>query len=117
MPESLEHKIFRQALLGIARQKRTISYRDLAAQLAVAPPHTIHKVTVKLEDLVRADATAGVPLLASVATSKGEAGIPGRGFFQLIRDLGLYDGPDEGPEARAWHARELARVFEHWGGM
>lgn len=79
------------------------------------PPNTIHKVTGVLEDLAREDAAAGAPLLACVATSKGGNAIPGRGFFQLLREIGVYHGPDEGLEARAWHERELARVYRHWG--
>jgi hypothetical protein len=48
------------------------------------------------EDPAREDAAAGVPPSASVVTQKGEAGLPGRGLFQLICALGLYDGPDGG---------------------
>ena len=75
------------------------------------PPHAIHKLTLALEDLVREDHAAGRPLLAAVAVSRTGNGIPGRGFFQLLSELGRYAGPDRGPVAEAAHAAELARVF------
>src|SRR3546814_9562843 len=69
--------------------------------------------------MAREDHAAGRPLLAALAVSRTQkgpdgGGIPGRGFFQLLTELGRYDGPDQGPEAAAQHARELqARSEEH----
>ena len=93
------------------QEGRTITYRDLAVLVPIPPPHTIHKLTLALEDLVREDHAAGRPLLAALAVSRTGNGVPGRGFFQLLADLGRYAGPDQGPEAEAAHAAELARVF------
>jgi len=95
----LEH--LRAELRLIAADRATVTYADLAVRAAAPPPHTIHRLTEALEDLVREDATAGWPLLAALAVSRGAAGMPGRGFFQLVRELGLYDGADNGPEAAA----------------
>ncbi len=102
----------RDALAELAAERRTATYKDLAARVQVPPPHTIHKLTLALEDLLREDAAAGRPLLAALAVSRGPAGLPGRGFFLLAAELGLYDGREDGPEARAFHAAELARIFE-----
>ena len=105
----------RAALERHARAGHCIAYRDLAAEVAWPPPHRIHGLTLALETLVRADHAAGRPLLAALAVGRANAGIPGRGFFQLLADLGHYGGPDQGPEAAACHGREVAAVFASRG--
>ena len=101
----------RRALAEAAADGRTISYRDLAVRARIPPPHRIHKLTLALEGMLRADLLAGRPLVAALAVSRGPEGIPGRGFFELCRDLGLYDGPDRGPAAVAFHAGLLREVI------
>ena len=105
----------REILTDLARKRTCVTYRNLAALAAVPPPHTIHKLTLALEDLIREDAAAGRPLLAALAVSRGPAAIPGRGFFELLRELGLYEGPDSGAEAAAFHSAEVERAWNHWG--
>lgn len=102
----------RAALAELAAERRTTTYKDLAERVQVPTPHTIHKLTLALEDLIREDAAAGRPLLAALAISRGPAGLPGRGFFLLAAELGLYAGSGDGPDARTFHAAELARIFE-----
>lgn len=97
-----------------ARQGRPLGYLELAAKLDMAGPQRIHRLTHALEVLARRDHAEGRPLLATLAV--GRSGIPGRGFFQLLTALGLYRGPDEGSEARHWHAQELAAAIARWGG-
>ncbi len=105
----------RAVLVSLARARRTIAYRDLAARVPVPPPHGIHKLTLALEDLVRDDHAAGRPLLAALAVSQTAAGIPGRGFFHLLAELDRYAGPDRGQAAAAAHAAELAQALAYWG--
>jgi hypothetical protein len=105
----------RAALIPLARARRTITYRDLAARVSVPPPHGIHKLTLALEDLMREDHGAERPLLAALAVSQTAPGIPGRGFFHLLAQLGRYAGSDRGQEAAAAHADELTRAFAYWG--
>jgi len=102
----------RRALIGVAAHGGTITYRDLALKAGVPSPQTIHKTTMALETLTREDDAAGRPLLAAVAV--GKVGIPRPGFFRLLGELGRYEGPDEGPQAQAHHAYELAAVHEAW---
>lgn len=102
-------------LTDLARKRVCVTYRDLAALAAVPPPHSIHKLTLALEDLIREDAAAGRPLLAALAVSRGPAALPGRGFFALLRELGRYQGPDSGAEAAAYHGAEVERAWNHWG--
>ncbi len=98
-------------LLGdLARARRLVTYAELCELFEMGPPHRIHRLTEMLEDLVRADHAAGHPLAAAVAVGRGPARIPGRGFFQLLQELGRYEGPDRGPAAAACHAQELTAL-------
>jgi hypothetical protein len=110
----LESRI-RQALLPRAAAGQTVTYNDLAAEAKASAPHRIHRLTLALEAMTRDDAAFGRPPLAALAVSKGEGGVPGRGFFQLLRELGLHDGPERGIAARARHAELLAEVAAYWG--
>jgi len=105
----LEVALRRQAALG-----QPIGYLALAGVLAMAGPHRIHRLTHALEVLAQRDHAAGRPLLALLAV--GRSGIPGPGFFELLAKLGLYEGPDRGPEARRWHEQALAAAIAHWRG-
>lgn len=105
----------REVLRDHAAAGETVTYQELARRTSFTGPQTIHRVTLLLEAMARQDHTAGRPLLAAFAVSR-VSGIPGRGFFQLLSSLGRYDGPDQGPEAAAQHARELAAALEFWGG-
>lgn len=105
----------RAVLVAQARRGECIHYRDLAAEARVPPPHKIHKTAEALEEIARADHAAGRPLLSTLAVGKANGGLPGPGFFQLLRELGRYDGPDGGEPARQAHARELDAALAYWG--
>ncbi len=105
----------RGVLLEVARTQGLISYRELASRLGLRPPLSIHRVTTGLEALMAEDATAGRPLLAALCVSRMGHGLPTRGFFIDAAALGLFSGDPEGPEARAFHTRELARVRAFYG--
>lgn len=109
------HTRIRQVLQSCAQAGSPISYRDLVARAQIPPPHGIHKTTLALEDLVRKDHAAGRPLLAALAVSRGNPGLPGHGFFFLLGELGRYDGPERGPEAAAAFERELQAAVAYWG--
>jgi hypothetical protein len=103
------------AVDGIASGDPNQPRSALAARVPVPPPHGIHKLTLALEALMREDHLAGRPLLAALAVSQTAPGIPGRGFFHLLAELGRYAGPDRGQTAAAAHAAELAQSFAFWG--
>ncbi|MDX1575805.1 MAG: hypothetical protein R3285_06410 [Kiloniellales bacterium] len=109
------HRVVRECLLRLAAERRTATYHELAALAAIPPPQRIHRLTLLLEDLIRDDHAAGRPLLAACAVGRAQNGIPGRGFFQLLRDLGRYGGSDRGAEAVACHGAELEAAWEYWG--
>ena len=99
-------------LEAFAADGRCATYNELAGLCQVPPPHRIHKLTLALEGLVRADHEAGRPLRAALAVSRGPDRIPGRGFFQLLRELGRYSGPDRGPEAARHHAALITKLHQ-----
>jgi hypothetical protein len=106
--------LLRRELQACAAAGETVTYQELARRSAFPGPHAIHRLTLLLETMAREDHAAGRPLIAALAVSRAQNGIPGRGFFQLLSALGRYDGPDEGPEANAQHARELAAALAYW---
>src|SRR3546814_12807553 len=106
-------------LLDCAPAGPTITWQELARCASVPGPHTIHRLTLLLEGMARGDRAAGRPLRGALAVSRTQkgpdgGGIPGRGFFQVLTELGRYDGPDQGPEAAAQHARELQAALAYW---
>jgi len=101
-------------LIRAARAGQTLTYAELAAQLALRPPHTIHRTALLLEDLMRDQAAKGEPQLASFVVSRARAGLPAPGFFILMRELDRYDGPDTGQPARAFVEQERVRCHEVW---
>jgi hypothetical protein len=54
----------------------------------------------------RIEATGGADLACLVV--RASDGLPGAGYFRALRDAGRYAGPDTGPEAAAFVAREQA---------
>lgn len=98
-----------------ARAERTITYAELAEAAGIAGPYRIHRLTEALEDLATRDHSTGQPLRSAVAISKARDGLPGQGFFQHCAGLGLYFGPDQGPQAKTFHRLELNRLFVRFG--
>ncbi|WP_162937946.1 hypothetical protein [Kiloniella sp. EL199] len=110
MNADTEQKI-RTILRNTAKKHQTITYRMLAIEAEIPGPQIIHKLTHKLEDIMRTDHNAGDLSLVPLAVSRGEPAIPRSGFFILLRELGLYDGPDQGPEAIKKHNILLEEIY------
>lgn len=98
-------------LITLAQESRVMTYAEVARALDLPPPHTIHKAAELIEALMRHHAAAGAPQLASLVVSKARGGLPAPGYFALLGELGLYPGPDNGPEAQAFHAGAVAACF------
>jgi hypothetical protein len=99
-------------LIAAARDRRVLTYAQVAQGLDLKPPLTLHQAAELIEAMMRRHAEAGVPQLASLVVSKARASMPAPGFFMMLGELGLYDGPPEGEAAQRFHARELARCYE-----
>ena len=91
------------ALASVIDADRLITYAELAAAAAIPLPHRIHKLTLWLETSLVTDHQAGAKLRAARVISRNRGGIPAPGFFIKCRELGLYDGPADGPLAQAFH--------------
>ncbi|MFN3990091.1 MAG: hypothetical protein ACK4IS_07515 [Erythrobacter sp.] len=104
-------------LIAAAREERVLTYAEAARALALPPPHMIHRTAELLEALMRHHAAAHMPQLASLVVSKARAGLPAPGYFVLMGELGLYRGPPDGPQARAFHAGEVAACFAAGAGV
>ncbi|NBB92147.1 MAG: hypothetical protein GVY32_03140 [Gammaproteobacteria bacterium] len=87
-----------------------ITYGALARALGLWMPGSVGKVTAALETTMREDAAAGRPFIAARAVSRGQSGLPGKGFFDMARALAR--GPQEGGNELEFHARELSRASE-----
>lgn len=105
----------RRILESLAREQSTVTYRELARLAEVPPPQSIHKLTEALEATMREDHESGAPLVAALVVSRGPSGLPQRGFFEMLRALGRYDGPDEGPQAEEVFQEELMLAWDYWG--
>ena len=110
-------KRVREHLKELARRRETIIYRDLAKELEVQPPNTIHQVAGALEVLMREDHATGAPFLAALVVSKVRNGLPAPTFFYSARMLGRFKGSDTGSDTQAYHARELECVWDYWGSL
>lgn len=100
-----------QELDRLRARQELVTYRDLAVRLEMAGPHTIHRLTDLLEETMREDHAAGRPLRAASVVSRTSGNLPQRGFFQLLRELGLYNGSEDGADAQAAHRNELERLW------
>ena len=109
MTDTLKDRL-REELLKQVRTGLPVTYKELADRLALPPPHTIHRITDALEQLMEEDVALGHPLLAAFAVSKARPGIPARGFFLKAQALGVFSGDPTGKEAFDFHAREVRRV-------
>lgn len=104
-----------RALLQEAAGRRQLAtYRELAHALRLAPPNTIHQVTVALEGLMEEDAAANRPFIASLAVSATTGDLPRRGFFDCARRLGRFAGDPDSQDARTYHANEVNAAFAFW---
>jgi len=105
----------RSHLDTLARQGETISYRQLTILAEIPDPQVIRRLAHLLEEIIREDHTAGINAsVAVLVVSQTKPLIPRAGYFMLLRELGLYSGPDEGAEAEAFHAACIEQVFERF---
>lgn len=112
-------KISRQHWQGLlfelneARSKRhLLTYRSLVERLQLPTP-AMQVLSAALEHLAAMDAQAEQPLRSALVISQGASRLPRPGFFECVERLGRFNGPSDGVAAAAWHAAEVARVFEY----
>lgn len=92
-------------------QRHLLTYRALIERLQLPTP-AMQTLSAALEYLATLDAKAEQPLRSSLVISQGASRLPRPGFFECAERLGRFGGPSDGTAAAAWHASEVARVFE-----
>lgn len=113
-PDALAPRL-RKYLQDIAGRAIPITYLALANALQLMPPRTIHRLTDALERLMVEDAAAGRPFIAALVISRAHGSLPATGFFDCAARLGRSHVPATGPEACAFHAKELSAAVVFWG--
>ena len=100
----------RQILIQCAREKRTIAYSELAAELDTVrlEPNSsaFHAI---LDEISRSENAAGRGMLSVLVVHKGDDQMSGQGFFKLAKCLGR--GFKNEPEF--WKS-ESKRVIGSW---
>lgn len=99
-------------LIEQAKKRETLTYQQVAQQLELKPPHTIHQAAELIEMMMRLHAKAGAPQLGSMVISKTRGGLPAPGFFILLKELGLYEGSVDGEDAHQFHKKEMMHCFD-----
>ena len=95
------------ALASAMVANRLITYAELADAANIPPPHRINQLTQWLESLMERDHAAGQPLRAAWVISRSRGNMPAPGFFMKCTQLGIYDGPTNGPLAQTFHVNLL----------
>ena len=102
-----------EEILRVARSRGITYYSDVAplAGLNMDSPADRNHISRILGDISTTEHQGGRPLLSAVVILRDE-NRPGRGFFSLAQELGLYDGDD----VQYW-TQELQRVHDWHGGV
>ena len=102
------------ALIEAARNRQLLYYREVAERIGVprAGHHMARQVGQVLGEISEDEHKAERPMLSAIAVN--EAGVPGKGFFNLARQLGRlsHSTPDAEPE---FLRVEQRRVYDLWG--
>jgi hypothetical protein len=81
-------------LAELAALQQTISYGQLAKDLAIPGPGSISKLTAALETLMEADAATNRPFRAALCAARLGNDLPAQGFFDKATALGRFKDAD-----------------------
>lgn len=102
-------RIVYEKMVKVAKDEDCVYYGEIASLIGL-PPRSL-KIFAILDGINRNEHSAGRPLLSAVVIKK-MSGIPGKGFFNLAKELGLYKGSRE----RKYWLKEIRRVHDYWRG-
>jgi hypothetical protein len=102
-----------------ARERGTITYSDLAGEMANAgvievEPHS-SALAALLGQVNVLEHEAGRPLISALVVHKSGDLEPGPGFWAFARDLGIDPGSSQHARLDFW-SQELERCYAHWSG-
>ena len=105
------HKEIYKRLRQVARANQIITYSKIApmANLDMENPDHRKQIGEILGAISEREFKKGRPLLSAVVVHL-DNNRPGKGFFNLAEELGIYDGTDD----LAFHIQELDKVHKYW---
>ncbi|MFH1703730.1 MAG: hypothetical protein ABIB41_09965 [Nitrospirota bacterium] len=108
------HQGIYQEIKSVAQKQGIIHYSEIAplANLDMSSPEDRREIGHILGEISRYENAHGRPMLSAVVVHRNN-NKPGKGFFELARELGVYDGIDNDD----FFIRELNRVHEYWGNI
>jgi hypothetical protein len=102
----------RELLASTPSSALPITYQQAANALGLSPPRTIQRVAQALEQLMREDAAAQKPFIATLVISRSGKGLPAAGFFELAVELGRY--PASLSQQEAFYYSERQQAINEW---
>ncbi|WP_434986374.1 hypothetical protein [Vreelandella zhaodongensis] len=102
----------RELLASTPSSALPITYQQAANALGLSPPRTIQRVAQALEQLMREDAAAQKPFIATLVISRSGKGLPAAGFFELAVELGRY--PAFPSQQEAFYYSERQQAINEW---
>jgi len=105
------HQILYERLIGVARSGNYVTYAEIAplAGLDMGNPDDRTEIGRLLGEISTFEHQQGRPLLSAIVIHK-DNNMPGQGFFNLARELHLYDGSND----LVFFIREFQRFHDHW---
>lgn len=110
--ESMLHKLIYEELKRLARHQQMTNYSAIAplAGLDMENPGHRDEMRELLGKISTYEHQQGRPMLTAIVVHKHD-NIPGHGFFELARHLGLLSA---GEDELAFFCREVAQVHSSW---
>jgi len=109
-------EIVDEALDMLQASGQTMTYLEFVEKINLPGPHRIHRLTELLEQSMVADAKHQRPPRACLVVSRVGDGLPGRGFFERARALGIMGGETEAQCHRRWQTALKAQQLIGEGG-
>ena len=101
------NEIIYNKLQEVARERILTNYTEIGLLVGLEPHNSV--LWGMLDDINHYEHREGRHMLSAVVISQAE-NIPGSGFFECARNLGLFQG---GNELLFW-INELNRVWDYW---
>jgi len=110
--EDMLHRAIYEQLKRVAKRQQMTTYSDIAplAGLDMDSPADREEMRKILGKISTYEHQSGRPMLTAVVVRK-DNNIPGEGFFELARHLGLLSGGDD---ELAFFCHEVSRVHAAW---
>ncbi len=109
-----EYHLVYCALINAARNKRTITYMEVAGLMGIhkSGSHMASQTGHMLGEISEDEHEQGRPLLSAIAVSSVD-GKPGKGFYGWAKQLGRLKDDSEAVKKKFWEEEKLA-VYDTW---